>query len=189
MEQTPQAQPAPTPRLTDEVPADATLNIPDGSPAPTKFSFEIGDQKPEGFEDPPPSQPPQEAGATQIPANIVIDPKVPHVSEVHKRELVREQARADELRAKLLGTVAKRNLPPVEPKAQPVPAAIAEQTRLEMEAGRKMNDHHAGVRSIPPRRIDPREGTSVPVFRPADYVPPLTKSPGARNDAEQSRNV
>lgn len=68
----------------------------------------------------------------------------------------------------------------VEPKPQPVPDRIAEQTRLEMQAGQRMNEHHANLRFNAPkaRKIDRPEGTMTPVFRPADYVPDLKKGQG-----------
>ena len=66
---------------------------------------------------------------------------------------------------------------------QPVAPAVAEQTRLEQEAGRKMNDHHAALRGgRPPMVKNPSDGSMVPVFRPADYVQPKMAESGVSVD-------
>lgn len=62
------------------------------------------------------------------------------------------------------------------PKApQPIPPAISKQTEREMEAGRKANQKHAEFHAVKPMPPHPDPTTtptgSVPVFRPADYVP------------------
>ena len=91
-------------------------------------------------------------------------------AEAVDRRSAQEKSKADFV-AKLL---ASRNQPPVNI----VPAGATTerqltQTQLEMEAGRRAVAKHAArdaaVKEIP-RVVDPKEGTTVPVFRPADYV-------------------
>lgn len=61
---------------------------------------------------------------------------------------------------------------------QPVAPAVAAQTLAEQEAGRKMNEHHAGLRGGHPTMPlpDPTGAKTVPVFRPADYTQPPLKT-------------
>lgn len=79
---------------------------------------------------------------------------------------------------------AKANVPE-EKKivVQPVAPAVAEQTRLEQEVGRKMNDHHLALRGgRPPMVRNPSDGSMTPVFRPADYVQPKMTESGVAVD-------
>lgn len=83
---------------------------------------------------------------------------------------------------------AARNPEPKVYTPPPVSERMAEQTRLEMEAGRKRVEEFDAMQASRPRPtpiVDPREGTSVPVFRPADFVPDQRKGQGnlARNSA------
>jgi hypothetical protein len=79
---------------------------------------------------------------------------------------------------------AKANVPE-EKKivVQPVAPAVAEQTRLEQEVGRKMNEHHLSLRGgRPPMVRNPSDGSMTPVFRPADYVQPKMTESGVAVD-------
>lgn len=73
--------------------------------------------------------------------------------------------------------------PKPEPAPQPVASRILEQTALEMELGRKMNEHHEALRANRPQVVRTKreilaEGSSVPVFRPHNYVPDQRKGQG-----------
>lgn len=59
-----------------------------------------------------------------------------------------------------------------------VPPAIAEQTRLEMEAGRAAVAKHAADRLNRPRPQPEEQPGTVSVFRPEDYVPDQRKGQG-----------
>ena len=90
--------------------------------------------------------------------------------EAKRRGFVRAYAKANEVEEK-----------PVV--VQPVAPAVAEQTRLEQEAGRKMNEHHLSLRGgRPPTVKNPSDGSMVPVFRPADYVQPKMSESGVPVD-------
>jgi hypothetical protein len=68
----------------------------------------------------------------------------------------------------------KKNAEP-PPAPPPVAPQIAEQTRLEIEAGRKMNAHHA---ALAVRRPPPAPVKDDAVFRPGDWVPDQLKGQG-----------
>ena len=90
--------------------------------------------------------------------------------EAKRRGFVQAYAKANEVEEK-----------PVV--VQPVAPAVAEQTRLEQEAGRKMNEHHLSLRGgRPPTVKNPSDGSMVPVFRPADYVQPKMSESGVPVD-------
>ena len=76
--------------------------------------------------------------------------------------------------------LAARKPENTEPRPQPVAPGIVNQTRAEMEAGQKMNEHHANLKLNAPqrKRIDATEGKNTPVFRPNDYVPDQKKGQG-----------
>ena len=80
------------------------------------------------------------------------------------------QARIRQFEANL----RKANLSEViPPKPQPIAPAILEQTKREMEAGRKMNEYHDNLKANRPApKLSAAEiasqGTSIPVFRPDD---------------------
>lgn len=76
----------------------------------------------------------------------------------------------------------KREEPP--PPPPPPTQRQLERTRLEMEAGRKRvaaNEEQAKLRPQP--KPEPSDGTTVPVFRPQDYVPNMDQGTklGARD--------
>jgi hypothetical protein len=78
-----------------------------------------------------------------------------------------------------LSMQAQRN-PVVVPYVTPaVPPQIAENTRLEMEAGRKRVAEFEALEAARPKRApDPTQGGSVAVFRPGDYVPDQKQGQG-----------
>jgi len=72
--------------------------------------------------------------------------------------------------------IAMRNEKPPEYVPPPLPAGIAEKTRLELEEGRKQNARQAAERAaamVP--KVEKSEGTTEPVYRPADYVPNMNQ--------------
>ena len=86
--------------------------------------------------------------------------------EYHEKAQARIRQFEDNLRKANLSEV-------IPPKPQPIATAILEQTKREMEAGRKMNEYHDNLkanRPAPKLSADEIEsqGTSTPVFRPAD---------------------
>jgi hypothetical protein len=105
--------------------------------------------------------------------------EINQVAEVHEQAFTRElqeEAEAENLKKDVLGRIlAARQAHDDEGKAYvppPVPPAVAEATRLEMEAGRKrIAEHEAAAAHRPRPPVDPREGGSRPVIRPDDYVP------------------
>lgn len=59
-----------------------------------------------------------------------------------------------------------------EPVVHHVSPRQAEQTKLEMARGAEVSARHAAQQAArPPREPDPTEGTTTPVFRPADFIP------------------
>ena len=79
--------------------------------------------------------------------------------------------------------MAARNAPPAVPVPQPVAKRITDQTSAEMREGARLSAVHAErARTIPRPQPSPREvaaqGTSTPVFRPADYVPDPMRNQG-----------
>lgn len=101
------------------------------------------------------------------------------------QEAVAENEKAD-FRARIL---AARNAKPApEPVKPPIAERVAEQTKAEMAAGKKLVEQRAAeqaMRSGMPRPApDKGEGTTTEVFRPANYVPDVKKGQGnvqARN--------
>ena len=111
------------------------------------------------------------------PINLVM-PSPPPVSEAARRN--------KELYDKLM---ARRNEPPaVRPLEPPIPR-ITEQTKREMAEGARVVAHHANQQAATIHLRKPnagdiaRHGTSVPVFRPTDYVPNM------KQGDVQARNV
>lgn len=76
---------------------------------------------------------------------------------------------------KVLAARAEQDKP--EPTPPPVAPRVAAQTLAEMEAGRKMNEHHAALAARRPVRPPEDTGTTS-VFRPEDYVPDQRKGQG-----------
>jgi hypothetical protein len=88
------------------------------------------------------------------------------------------QSRVDELRAKRL---VHQTPEPV--RAFPaIPPGIMSRTLEEMEAGRKMNAHHAGIqgnRPLPSKADQQAAGYTTPVFRSPDGAGAKEQSPTA----------
>ena len=79
--------------------------------------------------------------------------------------------------------LAARNQPPAVPVPQPVARRITDQTRVEMAEGARMSAIHAErTRTIkrpqPSSREIAAQGSTTPVFRPADFVPDPVKNQG-----------
>jgi len=96
--------------------------------------------------------------------------------EYHEKAQARIRHFADQLREANKSEVKVHTPPPVAP-------AIAEQTRREMQAGAEAVARHAAAKAARPALVlSARElaaqGSSTPVFRPADYVPDPTKGQG-----------
>ena len=149
----------------------------------------------------PASAPPVVVAAPPVAAQMVISDEpiaappdavpVPAASAVaiHSPALdalaAKEQARITQLENEknaFYQAVLKAREQGIPPKiiTQPVPPQIAEQTRLEMEAGRAAVAKAAeaqGRRIIVPPGVS-TEPTMTPVFRPGDYVPDQKKGQG-----------
>ena len=68
--------------------------------------------------------------------------------------------------------IAMRNAPKPVYIAPPIPAAIAEKTRIEQEEGRRLVSlSKARQEALPVKPKDKADGTVVPVYRPGDFVP------------------
>lgn len=86
--------------------------------------------------------------------------------EYHEKAQARIRQFEDNLRKANLSEV-------IPPNPQPIAPAILEQTKREMEAGRKMNEYHDNLKANRPAlKLSAAEiasqGTSTPVFRPGD---------------------
>lgn len=101
----------------------------------------------------------------------------PTISDAELAELQRQADMENEKRDFTLAVLKARE--PVEVPVVPAPVAprIAAQTAAEMEAGRKMNEHHAKIAVRRPPPEDQNTGTTA-VFRPGDYVPDQKKGQG-----------
>lgn len=96
-------------------------------------------------------------------------------------DALRAEAGRDETKRdftlKVLAARAKKEEPPAPPP--PLAPRMAEQTNAEIEAGRKMNAHHAALQVHRPKPPGPEHGEKhQAVFRPADYVPDPKKNQG-----------
>lgn len=89
-------------------------------------------------------------------------------------------AESDNLQRDFLArvAVAKQEGMPKPYVAPAVPPLIAEQTRLEMEAGRRRVEEFAQIEASRPRRVPQTDGTMTPVFRPDEFVPDQKKGQG-----------
>ena len=79
--------------------------------------------------------------------------------------------------------LASRNAPPAVQIPQPVAKRITDQTTAEMKEGARISAIHAErsrtiPRSQPSQREVAAQGTTTPVFRPADFVPDPTRNQG-----------
>ena len=76
-----------------------------------------------------------------------------------------------EFEAAVLAVRKQETAPPLPP--MPVPSAIAEQTRKEMEAGRKQSEYWKSQqvhRPLPTVKEIREAGSNTPVFRPGEYM-------------------
>lgn len=144
-----------------EVPAPEPvfLNIPD-PPAPV---VQVAPTHGEKIDVPPPPV---------VPEVKVRIARLNGMTAEEELDLIR-QAEVEDLHRNFAAQLAQANrAAPVNvmPPPQPVAPRIAEQTRLEMEAGKAAVAKHAAAQSMrAPRPAEPP--TSVPIFRPDDYVP------------------
>lgn len=95
-------------------------------------------------------------------------------------EKAREQADNDDLKRDFtLKVLAARQLDQPKPYVTPpIPPRIAEQTRLEMEAGARRVAEFQEQQASRPRPPAPVDGSTTSVFRPEDYVPNQKKGEG-----------
>jgi hypothetical protein len=113
------------------------------------------------------------AGSAEKPEDAL-----PVVSADQLAALQREAERDDTKRTftlKVLEARAKQDEP--EPAPPPLAPRIANQTNAEIEAGRKMNAHHAALQVHRPP-VEKTNEKHQAVFRPGDYVPDPKKNQG-----------
>lgn len=113
----------------------------------------------------------------------IVAPALHAMAEAELRgDALRENIKRDFVQRVMEGR-RKQEAPP--PPVQPMPPRIAEQTLLEQKAGAaqvaRAAEHQAAHGGPRPNT----DGTTKPVFRPADYVPNQKKGQGYLN----SRNV
>lgn len=117
-------------------------------------------------------------GGAVVPYTDVPKAIYDEAQEDHRRYLFRELI----LEARLPSQVEHAEAAP-----PPVPPAIAEQTRLEMETGRKRNEHYAGIEAQRLKMVEAQkkdqwaDKPTEQVFRPANYIPDPRKTPGQRS--------
>jgi hypothetical protein len=117
--------------------------------------------------------------AADLVAGVSEDPdKAVPVISADQLAALQAQAANDDVKRdftlKVLAARAKNDVP--EPVPPPLAPRVAEQTRAEIEAGRKMNAHHAALAVHRPAPVPDKNST--PVFRPGDYVPDQKKGQG-----------
>ena len=165
-----------------------------------RFRMDVSDTPPEGFETPvsnssptvDPTDPEAIKAADAARAKELLarqelerhDARKNHfMATRHKTEaqlLDEREASKKAFLEKVMEARRKAAAPP--PPTQPVPPAVLAQTQAEIAEGKRMQAIHAeraGQRVAPPH--DPREGNSVAVFRPGDYVPDQKKGQGNTN--------
>lgn len=126
----------------------------------------------------------QAAQGAQVPEEQEkSDPKLNAREQADAEHAQATRARIDEFTQRV--RQANRSEAPIHVPS-PLPERIAAQTQAEMAAGQKLNEHFANLQHTAPKRKiihNPKlglrtEGTSTPVFRPADYVPDQKKGQG-----------
>jgi len=119
-----------------------------------------------------------ETGAATLQANYRGGP----TTEQPFTKDLQEQAENENMQRNFMLSMQQAQRPEVKPYTPPeVPKQIAETTRLEMEAGRKRVAEFAALEQARVRIVpqhDPSAGKTVPVFRPADWVPDQRKGEG-----------
>lgn len=124
--------------------------------------------------------------AADLTAGVGNNPEdaVPLITANQLAELQKAAERDDMKRDFTLKVLAARQQQvPVEQAPPPLAPRIAAQTNAELEAGRKMNEHHAALQKHRPPPDYTTEKHEA-VFRPSDYVPDPKKNQGhvqARN--------
>lgn len=135
---------------------------------------------------------PANAGPSVLTANETVAPSYP--KELYDDAHIENEHR--DFNAKLMEARSPNKGKP-EYVPPPVPPAIAEATRLEMEAGKNRVTHFEKIEAerklIAARVPEKWEGKSTPIFRPADFeeYKPKSKAPvGALNEmnAMQSKD-
>ena len=167
------------------------------------MSQEANEQVETGFEDlipatAEPGTPPQaEHGPAPLTAEVLNQTQGPPVAEsdspinlvVPSPPTMSETARKNqEIYQRILEA---RNQPPAVVQVQPAIPRVLEQTRLEMEEGRKQNARHAEFRAMNPRRTEDlnRNAIVTPVSRPADWTPTKDPNPPVNAAAQGYRQV
>jgi hypothetical protein len=109
-----------------------------------------------------------------------IDAQAQVVAATRKTADERAREESDALKRQFYEKLSARQEPPKVYVPPPVPERIAENTRLEMEAGRKRVAEFAEQQANRPQPAPPppSEGTNTAVFRPNDYVPDQKKGQG-----------
>jgi len=178
MEANPQDRQEPTPQepavqtglVAEYQPAvpSEPINLVMPDEAPVRFKMALADEEPETPPDfaPIPTASPK-ADAPKLNARDAAEEAWKSEQDEKRRDFMKRYYAARE------ETCSPRVV------TQPVAPAVAEQTKLEMAAGAKLNEHHAALRggrvNTPP--VDVAGGAKmVPVFRPADYTQPPLKT-------------
>lgn len=92
---------------------------------------------------------------------------------------VQRQAENDNLKKDFVEQVMALRVPEAVPAPPPpIPPRIAEQTRLEMEAGKARVKEFEAQQASRPRPAPAPDGTMTAVFRPEDYIPDPKKGQG-----------
>lgn len=126
---------------------------------------------------------PAQTPAPEATAEAVPEP-APSKEPIWSPELERmamaeyQQATNENISRNFLTALAAARSPKVNVYTPPpVPPAIQENTRLEMEAGRKRVAEFEAMEALRPKRpVEPVN--SVPVFRPDNYIPDPRKNQG-----------
>jgi hypothetical protein len=106
------------------------------------------------------------------------------LEERHKRQEAALHIESEELRQDFLKRVAVARYKEDKPYTPPaIPERIAENTRLEMEAGKKRVDEFAAMEASRPRPKPQVDQGTTAVFRPDDFVPNQKKGQGVLADA------
>ena len=197
------ANPPAPPPVTEVAQNTAPTEVPQAVAPPQeliRFRMDVSDTPPEGFETPvsnssptvDPTDPEAIKAADAARAKELLarqelerhDARKNHfMATRHKTEaqlLDEREASKKAFLEKVMEARRKAAAPP--PPTQPVPPAVLAQTQAEIAEGKRMQAIHAeraGQRVAPPH--DPREGNSVAVFRPGDYVPDQKKGQGNTN--------
>lgn len=104
---------------------------------------------------------------------------LPPISQAELAELQRVAGHENAQRDFTHAVLAARTPPPEPVAPPPLAPRIVDQTNAEIEAGRKMNAHHAALAVHRPAPVLQEHGEkTVAVFRPNDFVPDQAKGQG-----------